>query len=222
MEVLLLVPGFLIGITIHEFSHGYAAYRLGDPTARNQGRLTLNPFAHIDPVGTIIVPAILILSRSPFLFGWARPVPVDPRWFRDIRKSMMWSALAGPLANFATAAVIGIVLNIFFRIVLTRPVGQFELLSYVIQMLYYTFQINVVLGAFNLIPIPPLDGSKVLSGVLPVELAVRYERIHSYGPVILLGLIIFGNIAGISVIGLFISPFLNLFHQLFLHNVIPG
>jgi Zn-dependent protease len=219
-KYLLLIPGFLIGITIHEFFHGYIAFRLGDSTAQRSGRLTLNPFFHIDLLGTVIVPAFLILSNSPILFGWAKPVPVDPRRFRDPRRGMMWSALAGPIANFCTAVVIGLFLNAFIRLAPSDTNVYSTLTSNLFVMLFYAFQINVVLGAFNLIPLHPLDGSKVLAGMIPQKHEVEFDRFQRFGPMILMGFIVLGSMLRFSVIRLFISPFLHVFNHIFLNQ--PG
>ena len=217
-SLLLKIPGFLIAITIHEFFHGYIAYRLGDPTARDSGRLSLNPLRHIDPVGTVIVPGFLLLSGSPFVIGWARPVPVDPRWFRDPRRGMMYSALAGPLANFGMAVLLGLLLNVFVRAAPAIPLNR-AFVSDLFVLLLWAFQINVLLGAFNLLPLHPLDGSKVLTGLLPLEMAAQYHRLQAYGPMILIALIFLGSATGFSVVYRFISPFLEFFNYIFLNHL---
>ncbi len=177
-ELLLLLPAVLLAVTVHEFAHALVADRLGDPTARQLGRLTLNPLAHLDVLGTIF----FVLFR----FGWARPVPVNPRNFANPRQGMLQVALAGPLANVTVAFAVGL----FFKT--QGPPGPpwGELAAMVVL-------INVVLAVFNLIPIPPLDGSRILEGLLPVEQAIAYRRIQPYGTVIILVLLythIIGNV----------------------------
>jgi Zn-dependent protease len=165
----------IIAMTIHEFSHGLIAYRLGDSTAKYSGRLTLNPLAHIDPFGTIILPLFLFLSTG-FAIGWAKPVPINYWALRNPKRDIIWVGLSGPLANIIFAFLLGIL----WRII---PLAQFPAL--VFQKLIY---INLLLGVFNLIPIPPLDGSRIAMGLLPPDLAARYSRIEPYGFIIVAAL----------------------------------
>jgi Zn-dependent protease len=181
--ILLKVLALFIALTIHEFTHGWVARRLGDPTAEARGRLTLNPKNHIDPFGTILLPAILILTHSPVVFGWAKPVPIDPRYFHDPRKGMMWSALGGPLANLLLAGVLAIILKGMLL------AGIF--IKVVILFLLITVQLNIFLALFNLIPIPPLDGGRVMVGLLPAGPAMALSRIEPYGFLIVLVLMYF-------------------------------
>ncbi len=178
---LIAVPLFA-GIILHEVSHGYAAYRFGDPTARNAGRLSLNPIRHIDPMGTLVLPALLLLMKSPFLFGWAKPVPINPSYFEDPRKGIFWVSLAGPAANFALAAVF-YMLFVMLKPSLNSAFGVF---------IWFGVFINIVLGVFNLLPVPPLDGSKILATFLPGRLAGQYMRLEKYGFIILILLILMG------------------------------
>lgn len=176
-QIILLVVPVLFSITIHEVCHGYAAYRLGDPTAKLAGRLTLNPIKHIDIVGLLV----LFVTR---MIGWAKPVPVDPRYFKNPRKDMMWVSLAGPASNLVTAFVFAIIFKL---------TGGFIAGSYLYPLIYMMqimIMINVGLAIFNLIPIPPLDGSHILEGLLPHEMAAAYSRFMApYGFIILLVLI---------------------------------
>jgi Zn-dependent protease len=178
-DIILSVPGFLLAITVHEFTHGYVAYRLGDPTAKLAGRLTLNPISHLDPFGTLA----LVLTR---MIGWAKPVPVDPRYFRNPRRDMLWVSLGGPGANLITAVLLALLFHLIIFL-FGQPRGFF--LGPIMMMIYYALTINVGLGIFNLIPVPPLDGSKILAGLLPREQAYKFEQLEPYGFIILIVLI---------------------------------
>jgi Zn-dependent protease len=166
----------LFSITVHEVCHGYAAYRFGDPTAKNAGRLTLNPIKHIDIVGLLV----LFITR---MIGWAKPVPVDPRYFRNPRKDMMWVSLAGPASNLGLAVVFAVVHKLFGGMLAASYLFP---LSFMIEIMV---MINVGLAVFNLIPIPPLDGSHIVEGLLPLDMARAYSAIAPYGFMILLLLI---------------------------------
>ncbi|MGB9835669.1 MAG: site-2 protease family protein [Candidatus Saccharicenans sp.] len=194
----------LFSITIHEAAHGWAAYRLGDPTAMAAGRVSLNPLAHIDLFGTIILPLMLALFKAP-VFGWAKPVPVNPQFLKNPRKDGFWISLAGPAANIA-AAIISLLLILLLKII--SPVTNAALLDFLtsrgslpaglqplqglVIILFYMVLINTYLVVFNLIPIYPLDGSGVLEGLLPDRLADRYARLQPYGFIIVLILISVG------------------------------
>lgn len=166
---------------LHEIAHGYVADRLGDPTARLLGRLTLNPIPHIDPFLSIALPLLLILTGSPVIFGGAKPVPVDVFNLRDGRKDMALVALAGPLTNVGLAVIAAILLKVFF------PGGSFATLStdFLAMILETTLRINILLAIFNLLPIPPLDGSKVFSLILPEREANSYLSLGSFGIIII-------------------------------------
>jgi Zn-dependent protease len=184
------LPLLLFSVVVHEYAHGLAAYRAGDPTAMMAGRLTLNPVPHIDIVGSIIVPVFLVVTKSPFFIAWAKPVPVNPLNFRNGRRDEMIVALAGPLSNFALTAaftISGILLGLFFSPMafLDSPV-----LSYLLRIIALGVQINLLLAVFNLIPVPPLDGSHILRNVLSPSARMAYEGISRYGFLILLFLLV--------------------------------
>jgi Zn-dependent protease len=202
----------LFAITVHEASHGWAANKFGDPTAFNLGRVTLNPLAHIDPFGTIILPILLSLARMP-AFGWAKPVPVNPYNLRRPRRDNLWISFAGPAANLTVAAsawavlmvlktandrvglFIKVMINGFFRqLGFSLPVLQpgFYPLEGLALILLMMILLNAYLAMFNLIPIPPLDGSGILMGLLPDGAAGRYDRIRPYGFILVLMLIYLG------------------------------
>lgn len=173
----------------HEVAHGWVADRLGDPTARLLGRLTLNPIPHIDPIMSILLPLILIFSGSPIIFGAAKPVPVDPFNLRDGRRDMALVSLSGPLTNFLIAAVFALILK------LAGPLFDQSLL---LPVMFLVVKLNLLLGIFNLLPIPPLDGSKVFSLLLPEDTAKSYLSIGAYGMFILFFLLLF-PIGGFSL-----------------------
>ena len=195
-EVLvLLIPVLLFALVFHEFSHGWVAYKLGDPTAKHQGRLTLNPIAHLDPFGSLM---ILFVG-----FGWAKPVPVDSRYLANPRVDMMKIAFAGPASNLLLALISGI---------LIRMTGYMGPLT---SMLILFTQINISLAVFNMIPIPPLDGSQIFSGLMIRKNPNLVMQLQMYGPQILMGLILFGMFTGVSIIWAFMRPFVSIFMFLF-------
>jgi len=199
-RALISLPMFMLALTIHEFSHGYAAYRLGDKTALHAGRLTFNPIKHLDPIG------VVVFVISQFRFGWAKPVPVDLRHTKNPKMAMLITAAAGPASNIVQATFFGIIfrLNLF-------PATSTGDISYIINsFLFYGVFINCILAFFNMIPLPPLDGSKILFGILPRNMehfAVQLERI---GPILLILLIGSGFLFGHSIIWTVIGPFVNL------------
>ena len=195
-EVLvLLIPVLLFALVFHEFSHGWVANKLGDPTAKYAGRLTLNPIAHLDMMGSLM---ILFVG-----FGWAKPVPVDSRYLANPRTDMMKIAFAGPASNLLLAFIAGLFI---------RFTGNLGSLS---TMLMMFTQINIMLAVFNMIPIPPLDGSQIFSGLMVRRNPDLVVKLQIYGPQILMGLILFGMLTRISPIWWLMSPFVNFFMLLF-------
>ncbi len=196
IEVLvLLIPVLLFALVFHEFSHAWVANKLGDPTARYSGRLTLNPLAHLDPFGTLM---ILFVG-----FGWAKPVPVDTRYLSNPRVDMMKIAFAGPAANLLLAFIGGMIIRSGF-------IG-----GSIAMMIFLFTQINIMLAVFNMIPIPPLDGSQIFSGLMMRKNPELVYKLQRYGPQILLGLIMIGYFTRISPIWMVMSPFVNFFLFLF-------
>jgi Zn-dependent protease len=185
-QAILQFVALILSLSVHEFAHAWSAWRLGDDTASRMGRLTLNPFAHADPIGTFLLPLL-----SPIPFGWAKPVPVNPaRFRRDVRMGtgMAITASAGPLSNVALALVAAVVLGLLFRFspaTLAAGGGVQELLVAFLQT-------NVVLALFNLIPVPPLDGSRIVDGFLPLRLRPAWERVAAYAPFLLVAVFLFG------------------------------
>ncbi len=203
-ELIITAPPLLLALTLHEFAHGYVAYRLGDPTAKLAGRLTLNPLHHLDPIGTI---AFFIIK-----LGWAKPVPVNPAYFKDPRKDMLWVALAGPMTNLAMAVISAIATKVVWQLMEILPAGPVgnALLLPLNAMLIASVWINLVLCIFNFLPIPPLDGSRILTGILPPELARSFAGVERYGFVLILLLAFSG------VLSKLILPIINFANTLLL------
>lgn len=199
----------LFAITLHEVAHGYVADRLGDSTSRMLGRLTLNPIKHIDPIGTLLVPAVMILLPIGFVFGWAKPIPVNTRNLKNVRKDMALVAIAGPLANLAMAIAWGA----FMLIVGLIPDQGIQ--KGVFEMALNGVFFNVLLMVLNLLPLPPLDGGRVLAGIAPRNIANLLDKIEPYGFVIIIVILASGLFA--SGLGPIINNLTQLILSLFIH-----
>lgn len=184
LELLFVIAILIMSAVIHEVAHGVMANKLGDPTARLQGRLTLNPFKHLDPIGSVLLPAVLVLTSSPFLFGWAKPVPYNPYNFqRGGRWAEALVAGAGPAINVLLALVFGVLLQVAGGVLPASAV----------TLAFYVVLINIMLAIFNMLPIPPLDGSKVLASILPRPFARQYDRLRQvmeFNPFLGFGIVI--------------------------------
>ena len=203
-QLTIQIPPLLLALTLHEYAHGYVAYRLGDPTARNAGRLTLNPLSHLDPIGTLAFIFIKI--------GWAKPVPVNPVYFKNPRKDMLWVALAGPASNLFLAIVSAVLLRMVIAVggfIPYTPLVQAILVPFS-WMLVASVWINLVLCVFNFLPIPPLDGSRILTGLLPPQMAHTYASFERYGFIVVLILAFTG------ILSMVISPIIRFANTLLL------
>lgn len=195
---ILMIPVLLISLTFHEFSHGYIAYRLGDITAKNAGRLTLNPLKHLDPVGTLMMFFAGI--------GWARPVPVDPFYFKDKKKGMMLTSIAGPLSNIVIAFISVFPMELIWLTSYKELQTGQGFIFYLYIFFSMLFSVNLNLAIFNLFPVPPLDGSKILSAVLPTEVYFRFMRYERYIGLAFLVIVILFKGGLSSIIGFFTNP----------------
>jgi len=202
-HLIFMIPALLFAMVIHELGHGIVAYKLGDPTPKLSGRLTLNPIPHLDPIGSILLPAILILLKSPFLFGWAKPIPVNPANFKKLgyRKGMALTAFAGPGMNLLSAFIFGILFQIFSSkelfMFFAKNISVDFVESVIVPLLIffkYAVSINVILAIFNLLPIPPMDGGKILMALAPPKWEEKLQIIENYGFFIIIGLLILGVI----------------------------
>lgn len=198
-QIAVQVLPILLAITLHEYAHGWVARKLGDRTAELGGRLTLNPLAHVDPVGTVIFPAMQYFLTNSIFFGWAKPVPVNPSYFANPRRGMMWVALGGPAANLIQMAIAGVMLHglvafqpqlptLLFSQTAPQGLGQ-SIIVPISLMLIHAVHFNALIMAFNLIPIPPLDGSRVAYALLPIQVARKYATIERYGMILIFGLL---------------------------------
>ena len=189
-KIALTVPPLLIAVVVHELAHAYVAYKLGDDTAKKLGRITLNPIKHVDPFLTILVPGILIISGSPIIFGGAKAVPVNINKFKKPKRDFALVALAGPVSNILLAAIsiISIKLIEFYKLAELMPL----IVGPLVLCLYSSILINIVLTLFNLIPVPPLDGGRIVAGLLPDKISCKYEKLEPIGIFVALGLVLSG------------------------------
>lgn len=205
IQLVARVAALLIGLTVHEYAHAWMAYRLGDPTAKMMGRLTLNPISHIDPMGAMM---LLLVG-----FGWAKPVPVDA--FRVGYRGMLKVALAGPVSNIILAVLAALVLRAFMFV--GGEVGLFaaSLSDNFLTFLFIFINLNLVLAVFNMLPIPPLDGWKVLLGLVPPDTAMDLHAYEPYGPMVLLVVLLSGSLTGFNVLSQLFEPVVEAFWQVF-------
>lgn len=216
-QLIIWVPGLIMGVVLHEYAHGYIAYKSGDNTAKSLGRLTLNPIAHIDLFGSILLPLLLILINSGIVFGYAKPVPINPGYFRNYRKGLRYTSLAGPVTNLIFAFVVGLVYGLFFYIFFKITNGMlmsdtfgfkaFDLVSQIFQGAIY---INIFLAILNFIPIPPLDGSKILASFLPDEAMFKFLSLGRFGFIFIFIFLFLGG----GIFWRVISPLFN-----FIYNI---
>ena len=201
---IIIAPPILLALAFHEYAHGWVADRLGDPTARLAGRLTMNPLSHLDLMGTIM----LFIAH----IGWAKPVPVNPYNLRNPKRDIVWVSIAGPAANLLMALCFGLII---------RALGTGGLLEGIklpgpaVLAIVYGVLINISLAVFNLIPIPPLDGSRILGGLLPIELERQYRKLDKFGPMLVIALVMGGYLLNIPILWWVIMPFIRIFSLLF-------
>ena len=209
LQMIIMIVPLLFAVTIHEVAHGYIAYRMGDNTAMLAGRLTLNPIKHLDFFGSFLIPLILKLSGSPVIFGYAKPVPVNFANLRDFRKGTIAVSSAGVAANLLCALISGALFQIFFNLgVLSNTLFYKPFFLF----LGFSVLINCVLAIFNLIPIPPLDGSRILAMFLPLHLRIPFMRIERFGMIVIIFLLI------TNVLGKFLSFFIPMLMKIFMGN----
>jgi Zn-dependent protease len=214
-KALLWVIPIFVAVVFHEVAHGYAALKLGDTTARDSGRLTLNPISHIDPMGTIVIPLLLLVINSPFLFGYAKPVPVNFFRLRNPKRDMVLVAAAGPATNFLIAVVAAILIRAIFILFPAVDLGSRagfpgSLITTGVTILLYTYILSVILGIFNLTPVPPLDGGRIVVGLLPDRAAESYSRVEPFGIFIVIGLLFLTPLKEVFGIAIFLISYILL------------
>lgn len=230
-SAIIFIPPLLIAMVLHELAHAVVAKRLGDLTSYMLGRITLNPIKHIDPVWTVLIPVMLIVVHSPVVFGAARPVPVNPMNFKDPRRDMLWVALAGPVVN-----MILFIVSILLYILLAPHLdpNNNSIHELILMWISQSCLINLVLALFNLIPVPPLDGGRIVTGLLPEKLAYSYAELERYGFIIVIGMLALGifdaffrfvvllsqSLVDVPVIGYLCRTFYEILF--FIANFMPG
>lgn len=192
-QVIWFIPPFLLAISVHESAHAWVAYKLGDPTARNLGRITLNPIPHIDILGFLM---LLFVH-----FGWAKPVPINPYNLKHPIKDNLWISLAGPASNLILAVILAIVFRLASPFLVTSNAGIF-----ILTMIQLSVSLNLVLMVFNLFPIPPLDGFHILEGLVSTETYIKLQSLQKIGPTILMGLLLLGSFTGFSIFSVIFGP----------------
>jgi Zn-dependent protease len=197
LQAIFFLPPFLLAISVHESAHAYVADRFGDPTAKNLGRITLNPVPHIDIFGLI---AIFLVH-----FGWAKPVPVNPQNLKNPIKDNLWISLAGPASNLLLAIISGVVFRILAPVLSSSSAGVF-----ILMIIQFSVILNIVLMVFNLFPIPPLDGFHILEGIVPYNVYLSLQKLRATGPMILFGLIILSSVSGINIFAAIFNPFVKI------------
>ena len=208
LQLILMILPLIVAVILHEVAHGYVAFKMGDPTARLAGRLTLNPIKHLDLFGSFLLPVILKLSGSPIIFGYAKPVPVNFANLREFRKGTICVASAGVLTNMILAVISAALFQMLVAAQTSWAQSQLGLLAgFLIQLLAYSVIINCVLALFNLIPIPPLDGSRIVAMLLPAALRTQYSRLERFGMIIIFVLLITGPLG--RLMAFFLKPVLN-------------
>lgn len=207
--VVIQIISLLFAVTVHEVSHGYAAYIMGDHTAKNAGRLSFNPIKHLDLIGSFFMPLVLVLTGSPFVFGYAKPVPVNFSNIQNFKKGVIFVSAAGVTANMCMAIISGM---LFQLLSILEPLQNSIIFKPFIEdlfyFLFYSVVINSVLAIFNLIPIPPLDGSRILSMFLPANLRFQFERIERFGIIIIFALLMTDSLS--KIISFFLNPLLSI------------
>jgi len=195
-EAILTIPALMIAVILHEVAHGWVAYKMGDPTAKLAGRITLNPIPHIDPLGTIILPGLFILINSPILFGWAKPVPINPLNFRDLRRGTFLVSIAGVATNILLAILFGFIYRVITNMLYHTDASiSHSLLLPLAIFCAKSVLINLILALFNIIPIPPLDGSRALMSFLSLKYWETFYRMEMYG-FLIISILLFTGVLG--------------------------
>jgi len=205
VQIIMWILAFVPAIVLHEMGHAIAAYKLGDPTAKRNGRISFNPIRHIDPFGTVLLPLLLVLANMP-VFGYAKPVPYNPRYFKDPKKGELIVGLAGPAANLIQALAGALIAFIIYLVVPASEFYYASPLNYVMSFLYMYVQVNLFLMFFNIIPIPPLDGSSIFAFILPRKYLNSYYKIQQWAmPVFMIVLILLPRFIGFSPFGWYLG-----------------